>query len=68
MGLSHVGINWDDTIAFGDSKNDIEMIEFVATGVAMADARPEVLRVSDMVTPPAGEDGLAQAFSVLGLL
>lgn len=68
MVLAHAGIAWDDTIAFGDSTNDIEMIQFVAMGVAMADARPDVLRVSDMITPPAGEDGLSQGFTVLGLI
>jgi Cof subfamily protein (haloacid dehalogenase superfamily) len=66
--LARAGIAWDDTIAFGDSTNDIEMIQYVAVGVAMADARPEVLSVSDMVTPPAGEDGLAQGFRALGLI
>ena len=30
--LAHLGIAREDTIAFGDSTNDIEMIQFVATG------------------------------------
>jgi Cof subfamily protein (haloacid dehalogenase superfamily) len=66
--LAHLGIARKDTIAFGDSTNDIEMIQFVATGVAMADADPDVLTVSDMITPTAAEDGLAHALRVLGLI
>jgi hydroxymethylpyrimidine pyrophosphatase-like HAD family hydrolase len=66
--LAHAGIARADTIPFGDSTNDVEMIQFVAMGVAMADARPEVLQVSDMVTPSAAEDGLAKGFTDLGLL
>jgi len=46
---------------------DIEMIRFVAMGVAMADAVQELLSVSAMLAAPA-EDGLARAFTVLGLI
>jgi len=42
---------------------DIEMIRFVA----MADAVQELLSVSAMLAAPA-EDGLARAFTVLGLI
>jgi hydroxymethylpyrimidine pyrophosphatase-like HAD family hydrolase len=44
------------------------MIQFVATGVAMADGHPDVLTVSDMITPSPAEGGLAHAFAVLGLI
>jgi Cof subfamily protein (haloacid dehalogenase superfamily) len=66
--LAHVGIAREDTIAFGDSTNDMEMIQYVAVGVAMADAHPDVLTVADMVTPPAGADGMAHGFGLLGLI
>ena len=68
MVLAHLTIDRKDTIAFGDSTNDMEMIQFVATGVAMADAHPDVLTVSDMITPSSAEDGLALAFASLGLI
>jgi Cof subfamily protein (haloacid dehalogenase superfamily) len=66
--LAHLGIARKDTIAFGDSTNDLEMIQFVATGVAMADAHPEVLTASDMITPSSADGGLALAFAALGLI
>lgn len=66
--IAHAGIARENTIAFGDSMNDIEMIQFVAMGAAMADAHPEVLRVSDMIAPAAAADGLAHAFTALGLI
>ena len=66
--LAHLGIAREDTIAFGDSTNDLEMIQFVATGVAMADAHPDVLAASDRITPSSADDGLALAFAELGLI
>lgn len=47
-------------------RNDINKMSLL--GSPMPDARPEVLSVSNMITPSAGEDGLARGFSVLGLL
>lgn len=40
----------DDVMAFGDNLNDLEMIQEVGTGVAMKNAKPQVLAVADMVT------------------
>lgn len=40
---SRFGIPIEDTLAYGDGLNDLPMIEYVGTGVAMANARPEVL-------------------------
>ena len=36
--LAHVGVDRADTIAIGDSYNDLEMLEHVAVGVAMGNA------------------------------
>ena len=37
-------------MAFGDNLNDLEMIQEVGLGVAMKNAKPEILQVSDLVT------------------
>ena len=46
------------TIAVGDQRNDIEMLQWAAWGVAMANAPEEVKEVADDVTGHVDEDGL----------
>lgn len=68
VAIAYLGIAREDTIAFGDNLNDLEMIQFAGIGVAMANGRPEVIAVADMVAPGPDEDGLATAFAELGLM
>ncbi|MGN9865728.1 Cof-type HAD-IIB family hydrolase [Bacillus swezeyi] len=58
----------EDTYAFGDGLNDLQMIEFAGTGVAMGNAVPELKKTADFVTKPVDEDGIAYAVEALGLL
>ncbi len=55
------GFTLADCIAFGDNYNDIEMLEAVGLGVAVANAKPEVLAVADAVTEGNKADGVALA-------
>jgi len=55
------GITQAETMAIGDSFNDLEMIEYAGLGVAMGNARPEVKAKADIVTGTNQEDGVAQA-------
>ena len=55
-----LGIKMEEIMAFGDGNNDIQMLEAVGVGVAMANSVPEVLAVADMVAPSNDEDGVAQ--------
>ncbi|WP_127848980.1 Cof-type HAD-IIB family hydrolase [Lacticaseibacillus hulanensis] len=56
----HLGINPADIIAFGDDMNDADMLEFAGRGVAMSNARPEILALADAVTAFDNEhDGMA---------
>ncbi|MCK5815175.1 MAG: HAD family phosphatase [Flavobacteriaceae bacterium] len=48
-----------NVLAFGDNYNDIEMLEAVGIGVAVANAKKEVLAVADSVTETNKEDGVA---------
>lgn len=50
-----------DTMAIGDSENDLSILETAGIGVAMANAIPEVLARADYVTGSNEEDGVAQA-------
>lgn len=53
------GIGSDEIIAVGDDVNDLPMIRNAALGVAMGNARPEVIAVADRVIGSNAEDGLA---------
>ena len=57
-----------DTIGFGDSMNDLEMIETVGTSVCMENGSPLLKEKSDMVCPRVEEDGLYKGFVRLGLI
>ena len=57
-----------DTIGFGDSMNDLEMIETVGTSVCMDNGSPALKEKSDIVCPAVEEDGLYKAFEQLGLI
>jgi HAD superfamily hydrolase (TIGR01484 family) len=57
--LAGRGLSAADVIAFGDMPNDVEMLAWAAHGVAVANAHPEVLAVTDEVTLSNDEDGVA---------
>lgn len=63
----HLGLTIDQVAAFGDGTNDISMLRAAGTGIAMANAWPEVLEIADMVTLSNDEDGVAAALEKLGL-
>ncbi len=59
--LAHkLGIKPEEVMAFGDGYNDVDMLEFAGLGVAVANARPEVIRSADMITSSNSEDGVAE--------
>ena len=53
----------DSIVAFGDDDNDIEMLKLCGKGIAVANAVPEVLKISDAVTLSNDEDGVAKWLS-----
>ena len=63
----YLGVDVKDTYGFGDSMNDLEMIETVGTSVCMANGSQKLMEMSDIVCPAVTEDGLAKAFKDLGL-
>ena len=71
-GIRHVcealGYSMEDTVGFGDSMNDLEMIDAVAYGVCMENGSPNLKKRSDLVCPAVEEDGLAWAFQELGFV
>lgn len=61
------GVPLENTVAFGDSMNDYEIIRMAGIGVAMGNARDELKPAADYVTAPVGEDGIWKACVHLGL-
>ena len=57
-----------DSVAFGDSMNDMEVIIKAGIGVAMGNAMKELKEAADYVTSPIAEDGIYRACLHLGLL
>ncbi|WP_051209528.1 Cof-type HAD-IIB family hydrolase [Propionicicella superfundia] len=66
--IAHLGVDRVDTIAIGDSYNDLEMLEEAAVGIAMGNAPRAVMDVADEVTATPDEDGLWLAFLRHGLV
>lgn len=63
--LTHLGLERESLMAFGDGFNDLSMIQFAGQGVAMANAVEEVKSIADFVTTSNEEDGIAHALEHL---
>lgn len=63
--MKHTGLKREDSYAFGDGINDLEMLTLVGHGVAMGNADPRVKAIADHVSEDVLEDGLANAFERL---
>ena len=63
----HLNMSAEDTIAFGDSMNDKEMLETAGLAVCMENGSEALKEIADMIAPPVDEDGLSRAFAECGL-
>ena len=61
-------IQEEDTIAVGDSMNDLEMLQAAEVGICMANGAPPLKKIADIVCPSVTEDGLYQVFEELQLI
>ncbi|MDO4670150.1 MAG: HAD family hydrolase [Aerococcus sp.] len=66
--LAAVGGDQKDTIAFGDAKVDIPMLEFANIGVAMGNGGKEIKQMADYITADVADDGLKKAFEHFHLI
>ncbi|MCC8139284.1 MAG: HAD family hydrolase [Lachnospiraceae bacterium] len=62
------GADVADTIAFGDSLNDYQMIERAGIGVAMGNADEELKAIADRVCESVWDDGVLHEMERMGLL
>ena len=56
--LEHYRLDPEKAIAFGDGNNDIEMLQTVGTGIAMANASEQLKAVADKVCGHVAQDGI----------
>lgn len=66
--LKHLNVEVKDTIAFGDGLNDLEMIKFVGTGIAMENGFEELKEAADFVTSSVFNDGITKALKGMKLI
>jgi Cof subfamily protein (haloacid dehalogenase superfamily) len=56
-----LGIEPEEVLAIGDHRNDLELVAWAGTGVAMGNAAPELKEIADWITTSNDEDGVAHA-------
>jgi hydroxymethylpyrimidine pyrophosphatase-like HAD family hydrolase len=61
----HLGVEPAFTVAVGDQRNDLEMLQWAARGVAMGNAPDEVKDVADETTLDVDDDGLVPVLQSL---
>ena len=65
---SLMGIEMEHVIAFGDDRNDLEMVAEVGIGVAMGNGIQAVKAVADYIAPDCLDLGVVKALQHFGLL
>ncbi|WP_414147798.1 sugar-phosphatase [Erwinia sp. BNK-24-b] len=62
-----LGLSRDEVMAIGDQENDLAMLEFAGTGVAMGNGIDAVKAAAQFVTKTNTEDGVAHAIEKFAL-
>lgn len=57
----HLGISLDEIVVFGDSENDVSMLEAVTHSVAVRNASPEAMAAANFRIGLAADDAVADA-------
>ena len=66
--FEEIGIAKEDTYAFGDSANDVEMLEFVAHGIAMGNGTDVAKNAAEFITTDIHKDGIWNGLKHYGLI
>jgi Cof subfamily protein (haloacid dehalogenase superfamily) len=59
--IRHFGFDLEETMAFGDGGNDINMLRHAGTGIAMGNAGDAVKQAADYVTDSVDDNGIRNA-------
>lgn len=66
--LEYFAIRREETMAFGDGDNDVDMLEYVGIGVAMGNAVEKTKAAAQYVTSDVEEQGISKALEHFGLI
>ncbi|MDD6328725.1 MAG: Cof-type HAD-IIB family hydrolase [Lachnospiraceae bacterium] len=66
--LDYYGIPLENAYVFGDSNNDLEMLQYVPNSIAMGVCTPEVKAVASYQTSCVNEDGIYRALLHFGVI
>ena len=64
----YLGISHENTYAFGDSANDVEMLKYAAHGIAMGNATDDAKEAADHITTSLWEDGIKTGLEYFSLI
>ncbi len=65
---NYYGFSKEETMAFGDGGNDVEMLCHAGIGIAMGNAMDEVKQVADYITASVDDNGVLKALQHYGLI
>ncbi|MDE5759046.1 MAG: Cof-type HAD-IIB family hydrolase [Allobaculum sp.] len=63
--LKQENLSWPEAVTFGDSTNDLGMLEKAGLGIAMGTAKDQVKNAADYVTTSVYDDGIANALNLV---
>lgn len=66
--LEHFGLSVSQALAFGDSNNDLEMLQTAGTGIAMGNACDQLKAVADGICGTVTDDGIYHYCLEYGLI
>lgn len=66
--INALGINLEDTYAYGDGLNDIDMLEYVNYGIAVGNSRDELKKLADEVCDDIANDGIYKSMKAHNLI
>ncbi len=66
--IDYLGMNISDTVAIGDSNNDISMLSYAHTSIAMGNSTKAVIEMADYITTDVDEDGIENALKWLQVI
>lgn len=66
--INELGISKENTYAFGDSFNDIDMLQYVQYGCAMGNSDPEIIEMVKYVTKDYDKGGIVHGLKMFDLI
>ena len=66
--LDHLGMSLEDSFAFGDSTNDLAMLKYAGTSIAMGNSMPEIFPFCTYRTTDTTDNGIWNAMKHFQLI